>query len=121
MTPVFPADNNMSLLQRLWSDETGFVLSTELVLVGTIAVIGLLTGMTTLRNAVVQEMSDVAGAVQDLNQTYSFNGINGHSASTQGSDFIDNRDYCDSAEDANPGSTDNCLSFTSLDPADEAS
>ena len=111
----------MQHLHRLWHDESGFLLSTELVLVGTIAVIGLLTGMTTLRNAVVQEMSDVAGAVQDLNQTYSFNGILGHSASSEGSDFIDNRDYCDSAEDANPGSTDNCLSFTTLEPADETS
>ena len=34
----------MKLLRRLWTDEAGFVVSTELVLVATVLVIGLLVG-----------------------------------------------------------------------------
>ena len=35
----------MSLLHRIWMDEAGFVVSTELVLIATILVIGLVVGL----------------------------------------------------------------------------
>ena len=53
--------------KTLWNDEAGFIVSIELILIATIAIIGLITGMTAVRDAVVSELSDVAGAVQDLN------------------------------------------------------
>lgn len=96
--------------QRLWNDDAGFIVSIELILIATIAVIGLIVGMTAVRDAVVSELSDVAGAVQDLNQCYSFNGVTGHSSSTCGSDFIDALDFCDDADDTS-GEADNCITF----------
>ena len=106
------------IVNKLWNDDNGFVISIELILIATIAVIGLITGLTAARDAVVSELSDVAGAVQDLNQSYSYNGVTGHAAATAGSDFADDLDFCDSAGDAG-GEADNGIVFTSA-PADEA-
>ena len=97
-------------VKRLWNDDAGFIVSMELILIATIAVIGLIVGMTAVRDAVVSELSDVAGAVQDLNQCYSFNGVTGHASSTCGSDFIDALDFCDSPDDAST-TADNCITF----------
>ena len=99
-----------NLSMKLWNDNAGFVVSIELILIATIAVIGLIAGMTSVRDGVVSELSDVAGSVQDLNQSYSYNGVTGHAASTAGSDFTDNLDFCDSTDDP-ANAADNCISF----------
>ncbi len=104
-------------MQKLWKDDAGFVVSVELVLISTIAVIGLITGLTAVRDGVVSELSDTAGSIQDLNQSYSYNGVTGHSASTAGSDFVDALDFCDSVDDL-AGQADNCITFDAL-PANE--
>lgn len=107
-----------SIAQRLWNDDAGFIVSIELILLSTIAVIGLIAGMTAVRDAVVSELSDVAGAVQDLNQCYSFFGVAGHAASTCGSDFEDATDFCDDPGDT-ADAADNCITFDG-GPDDEA-
>jgi hypothetical protein len=56
---------------RLWSEEDGFLLSAEAVLYATICVIGLIAGLTSIRESVVTEMADVAQAIANLNQTFS--------------------------------------------------
>ena len=106
-------------LQRhnLWNDDAGFVVSVELILISTITVIGLLAGLTSVRDGVVSELSDVAGAVQDLNQSYSYNGVVGHSSTNVGSNFTDSLDFCDSADDPS-GAADNCITFDGA-PANE--
>ena len=106
-----------NLSTKLWNDDAGFIVSIELVLIATIAVIGLIAGMTAVRDAVVSELSDVAGAVQDLNQSYSFTGVEGHSGLTDGSDYIDATDFCDDPNDI-AGQADNCIVFD-VPPADE--
>jgi len=98
------------LVQKMWNDDKGFVVSIELVLIATIAVIGLITGLTAVRDAVVSELSDVAGAVQDINQSYTINGVIGHSAVTAGMNFLDETDHCDDADDV-AGVADNCITF----------
>ncbi len=85
----------MRLLAKLWSDEAGFVVSTELALIATILVIGLIVGLTSIRDQVVQELADIAGMVSQLNQSYSFSAITGHHSSTAGSFGTDNVDSCD--------------------------
>lgn len=102
----------MKSLTVLWDDSRGFVVSVELVLVTTIAVLGLIVGLTSVRDGVVCEISDVAGSVQDLNQSYRLSGLSGHSASTVGSDYRDALDFCDDA-DSRSGRADNCIQFTS--------
>ncbi len=85
----------MKLLTRLWADEAGFVVSSELVLIATVMVIGLLVGMTTVRDQVVQELADVADAVSEIDQSYSYSSVIGHTSSTAGSIFTDTEDDCD--------------------------
>ena len=60
----------MKLWKEIWQDERGFVSSTELILLTTLAVIGLVVGLTTWRDAAVQELGDSAAAVGQLNQSY---------------------------------------------------
>ena len=100
----------MMVLKRLWNDEAGFVVSTELVLLATVAVIGLLTGIVAVRDGVVSELSDVAGAVQEINQSYSYDGVIGHNAASSGTQFNDQLDECDSSDDPS-GVADNCITF----------
>ncbi|UUO07971.1 hypothetical protein M4951_06555 [Blastopirellula sp. J2-11] len=85
----------MTLLKRIWNDEAGFIVSTELILIATILVIGLVVGLTSIRDAVVTELADVSGAISDLDQSYVFGGVAGHAAATAGSDYTDNLDFCD--------------------------
>ena len=85
----------MNLLRRLWDDQSGAVVSAELVIVATILVLGMIVGLTTVRDQVVQELGDLAIAVASLNQSYSFSGVTGHHSSTAGSIFIDLPDDCD--------------------------
>jgi len=79
----------------MWNDEAGFVVSTELALVATILVIGMVVGLTSIRDQVVQELADIAGMVSQLNQSYSFSAITGHHSSTAGSYGADLTDSCD--------------------------
>ena len=109
-------------MTQIWNDDNGFIVSIELILIATIAVLGLITGMVAVRDAVVSELSDVAGAVQDVNQSYTYNGVSQtpglHSdAASAGSSWTDLTDHCDTAEDVS-GAADNCIVFTDA-PSDE--
>src|SRR5215475_13492513 len=64
----------MGVLKQLWLDESGFVISTELVLVATILVLSVVVGMKKISSQVLLEMSDVGNAIGFLNQSYSFAG-----------------------------------------------
>jgi hypothetical protein len=102
-----------NMMKAFVADEQGFVVSAELVLVSTVAVIGLLVGLSAVRDGVVSELSDVAGAVQDANQSFSLDGVVGHNANTAGFNFLDNLDECDSTNDTS-GAADNCITFNGL-------
>ena len=98
------------MMRQLWADENGFVVSTELALIATILVIGMVVGLTTIRDQVVQELADIAGMISQLNQSYSFSAITGHHSSTAGSYGVDLVDSCDiSCGDAG-GIGANCVS-----------
>ena len=50
------------LLKKLIKDENGIIISSEIVLVGTILVIGSIVGLASLSHAVNHELNDVARA-----------------------------------------------------------
>jgi Flp pilus assembly pilin Flp len=85
----------MTVLQRFWADNDGFVISTELVLVATTLVVGMLVGLVTVRDQVVQELGDVALAIGNVNQSYEYEGVTGHTSATAGSNFLDRNDFCE--------------------------
>lgn len=85
----------------LYRDESGFIVSAELVLIATLLVVGLIVGLSEVQHAVVQELNDVSDAIGSLNQSYYFSGFSakkwgGHlKSSVAGSAFHDSKDDCD--------------------------
>jgi hypothetical protein len=82
-------------LERLWNEDDGFVLSTEMVLYGTVGVVGVTAGYAALRDSVNSELNDVAKAIGCLDQSYWFSPVVGHSAWSAGSAYYDRADFCD--------------------------
>ena len=91
------------MLKNLWNNEAGFIISAELVLVLTIGVIGVITGLAHIQLALVQELNDVAQAIGALDQSYNFVGfkccdsatVGKSTSATAGSQFTDAGDHCD--------------------------
>jgi hypothetical protein len=54
------------LLQALFRDESGIIVSSEIVLVGTILVLGSIVGLASLSHAVTHELNDVAQACDNI-------------------------------------------------------
>ena len=77
------------LVFRLWSDDGGALIATEWVFVATILVLGIITGLVAVRQAVISELEEFANAVLALNQSFSFSGQTNCQASTAGSAFSD--------------------------------
>ena len=87
------------LFHALSADENGFIVSAELVLVATIAVLGMVVGLSEVANNVNQELEDVGSAFSSLDQTFEVCGTRGHKGSKRGSCFHDHTDYCSSQYD----------------------
>ena len=85
----------MRMLQQLWSDESGFIVSSELILIATILVIAMVVGLQTVRDAVLQELGDVGAAIGAISQDYSYGGASSHCSSINGSAYFDAFDDCE--------------------------
>jgi Flp pilus assembly pilin Flp len=89
----------MRVFRRFWADEAGFIVSAELVLVATMLVIGMIVGLTSLRNQVVQELTDLGAALGMISQGYEYTGTSKADdtttfAVTDGSGWDDLIDEC---------------------------
>ena len=91
------------MLKTLWNDESGVILSAEIVLVGTILVLGMIVGLVELQSAVVGELNDLHNAFGNLSQSYNTSGFlaahtgstTGNKARTFGAAYSDGVDACD--------------------------
>jgi len=90
-------------MRRLWKDEAGFIVSADWVLVSSILVLGMVVGLTSVRDQIVQELGDVGAAFAVMNQSYEWDAITGHTASVAGSVMVDVTDFCDEDADPAPG------------------
>lgn len=87
--------------RSLWLDEAGFIVSSELVLVATLLVVGLVVGLSEVQHAVVSELNDVGDSIGSLNQGYLYSGLSarkqngGYKSYLYGSSFSDKVDDCD--------------------------
>lgn len=84
-----------SMASELWYDESGFVVGSEMVLLTTICVIGILAGLSAARDSIVGELADVGAAVGDVNQSYSFGAVTTSAGVVNGSSFTDVFDFCE--------------------------
>ncbi len=88
-------------MKKFFNDESGFVVSSELVLVLTIAVLGMVVGLTAVRDSISQELVDLSDAFGAVNQTYNVSGVSKEKnrgkahAAIAGFGFNDNADDCD--------------------------
>ncbi|MCA9084406.1 MAG: hypothetical protein KDA81_10140 [Planctomycetaceae bacterium] len=87
-------------MKNLWNDENGVILSAELVLIGTILVLGMIVGLVELQCAVVGELSDLGDAIGNLDQSYCVPGMTsfkstGIKAQTSGAKYNDSPDEGD--------------------------
>jgi Flp pilus assembly pilin Flp len=89
-----------TLITRLLNDENGFLMSAELILIGTIVVLGLVVGLSKVSFAINNELEDVASAFGSVNQSFYVNGVHSEGkACTAGSEYEDDQDNCDSQWD----------------------
>ncbi len=65
------------MLRKLFSDETGAVVSAELILILTITFCAVAVGMSTISSAVVTELNDISEMIGAVDQSYS---VTGHKA-----------------------------------------
>ena len=89
----------LKLIHALKNDEAGFIVSAELVLVSTIAVLGLVVGLSEVSLNINNELEDVGSAFGSINQSIHVQGICGHQGRSGGSCFTDKSDFCDNAGD----------------------
>ena len=86
-----------NLFTQLINDDAGFIVSAELILVATIAVLSLVVGLTEVASAVNSELNDVADAFGSINQSYCFKGFSGCKGHSTGSRYHDEADTCDNS------------------------
>src|SRR5436190_21895284 len=90
------------MLKNFWMDQNGAVVSIEMILIITIAVLALIVGWSEVAVAVNTELNDVSNSIGALNQSYMFAGFAARSEDGckiksvfGGSQFHDNVDDCD--------------------------
>ena len=89
------------MLKQLWNDEFGIVLSVELVLILTIAVLAMIVGLSEIAVAVNTELNDISNGVGAMRQSFAFTGFQANSNGTKtksvyaGTTWSDSVDDCD--------------------------
>lgn len=77
-----------TLISWLWNEEEG-VLSFEWVLLLTLLTIGIVSGLSAARDAVIDELADVAQASTAIDQSFTLTGISNAFFTSNGSTFTD--------------------------------
>jgi hypothetical protein len=78
------------MIRKLWNDDCGSSLVTaEILFLFAILVLGVITGLVALRQALISELTETAQALLALNQSFSFSGQSNCESSTAGSSASD--------------------------------
>ena len=77
------------MFQQLWNDDAGYIVSTEMLLIFVILVLGLIAGLANLRMAIVNELTESGLAILNLSQSYTIAGLTGCSGSSGASGVTD--------------------------------
>lgn len=89
------------MLKAMWNDENGAIVSIEMILIITIAVLALIVGWAEVASAVNSELDDISNAIGKFDQSFSYVGfgntkIDGTTkAFFRGAVFTDLPDDCD--------------------------
>jgi Flp pilus assembly pilin Flp len=77
------------LMTKLWNDDAGALIAAEYLFVASTVVIGIVVGLTGVRNAINAELTTLGNAYLALNLSYTISGETGCGASVAGSQAID--------------------------------
>ncbi len=91
------------MFQNLMNDESGVIISAELVLVLTIAVLTMIVGLTEVAVAINTELNDLSNAFGALNQSFAFTGF--HSIDNKVKSFVTGSTFTDSFDDCDLNTT----------------
>lgn len=95
MYRALPPPFNLAL--RFWREETGAIVTSELVLIATLLVIGIVAALAAVRSAIVTELADFSSSLGTMNQSFSVGGTSSADGSfTAASAFADAADAGDS-------------------------
>lgn len=83
------------MFKKLWHDDAGILISLELMVLGTVLVIGLLVGLAAFRDAITNELADVSSGISRMNQSFSVRGVSSPSASVAGHSHVDVNEFDD--------------------------
>lgn len=86
----------MAKLKALWGDERGITAPIGLILVTTITALGAIVGLAHYRDQIVQKMGDVATALDNVDQSFSYT-IQIDTDGVGGFDFTKSASYVDNA------------------------
>jgi Flp pilus assembly pilin Flp len=64
-----------NLLRRLWADDNGAVISTELVLVLSILIFGIIPGLVALRNSIIASLGNIGDTLVELVPSFTYSGF----------------------------------------------
>jgi hypothetical protein len=108
-------------MTRLWTEDCAAIIAAEMLLVMSILVIGLIVGLAAVRDSIVTELADVAQAIANVNQSFSFSGVAGHHTFSSGGAFHDNADFCDRPDNMGDSGNSKCVTICSNPATPECS
>jgi len=74
----------LRLLRKLWNDDAGAILAVEWTLLAGVMVMGVSAGAVAVRNAVNEQMTNVANSLQTMGPQFTYSGWRTASASVPG-------------------------------------
>lgn len=89
------------MLNAFLRDEYGFLISSEMLIIATLMICGVVVGFVSIRDSVVLELHDVSEAIGAVSQSYNIPGLQkrrsdgGFHGRCSGSGFNDDADFCD--------------------------
>jgi hypothetical protein len=91
-----------NLIARLWKDESGAVIATEYLMLGSIVAMGAASGMAAMRDSMVDEFKEFGQSTRELRQSYSIpTQQSGNGARAGGSNAVNTPTRVNAAGNAN--------------------
>ncbi len=87
------------MLKKLWKDEAGVIISAELVLVLTIAVLAMIVGLSEVAVAVNTELNDISNAFGRMDQSYGYTGFKAAGGVLKSTSAVNGAVFADKPDD----------------------
>ena len=104
-------------IQQFLRDESGLVITAELIMIITVAVISLSAGWGAVASMLAEELEDVANSVGSLDQSFSYSGLSaGEHATCSGGGFTDSNNTVNVSTNTSFNASVAGIDFTPLIP-----